>query len=105
MKFTLNHSDENYPDLLIVPVAKQMETNPCLATIGKMTDIPIEAIQADFSADHKESHTLYFEKSKRIVLLGLGEKPGFQEVLKAFRSFSYNRKSPPSQINGHQFRF
>ena len=96
MKISLNHSTQNYPDLLVVPIIKGSNESECLSSISKLTGISPSILQTDFKSALKESHTLYYQEdktSKRIVLLGLGENPGFQDVLAAFRSLLFKRKS------------
>ena len=108
MKFSLSHSVQNYPDLLIVPIASREESIACLKSISAITKIPLEVLEDDFKAEHKESHTLYFQEqdtSKRIVLLGLGKQPGFKEIISAFRSFSHRRKTPLPPSTGISFIF
>ncbi|MEO1257548.1 MAG: leucyl aminopeptidase [Bacteroidota bacterium] len=108
MKFSLNHSIQSYPDLLIVPIAKQEASLRCLESIGKITNVPLEVLKTDFEATHKESQTLYFQENgtnKRIVLLGLGKQPGFKEIISAFRSFGYRRKSSLPASTGVSFIF
>ncbi len=96
MKFSLSHSITSYPDLTIIPIAKNDGSNLAYETIGNISGIPLDLIKADFSADLKEVHTLYFNeggKSKRIMLLGLGKTPNINDVIGAFRSFMFKRKS------------
>ena len=103
MKFSLSHSDHDYPSSLIIPIIKNDDTNACFSAISAFTKIPVELIQADFEADLKETHTLYYQengKNKRVILLGLGNNPGFKEACNAFRSFAYNRKSKAKENMG-----
>ncbi len=96
MKFSLSHSVSNHPDLTIVPVAKNESSDQVYSAISAITQIPYDLIKADFNAELKEVHALYFTedgKIKRILLLGLGKNPGVNEVSNAFRSFVFKRKS------------
>ncbi len=100
MKFSLSHPTNHYPGLTIVPVAKNENSGQVYSAISAITQIPSDLIKTDFNAELKEVHALYFTeggKSKRIILLGLGEKPGVNEVTNAFRSFVFKRKS---NLNG-----
>ena len=101
MKFSLAHTSSNFPELLIVPIAKNNNNNSCFQAISDIVGLPAKIIQSDFGSELKESHTIYFNEgssNKKIVLLGLGKSPGLQEVLSAFRSFFHRQKSkiPPS---------
>ena len=96
MKFSQRHSSKTFPELLIVPVSKPNSAGAFLKDISALTGVPVKLIKADFKGDLKEMYPLYFlenKKSKRIVLLGLGEKPGPKEVAAAFRSFIFKRKN------------
>ncbi|HHM21585.1 MAG TPA: leucyl aminopeptidase family protein [Bacteroidetes bacterium] len=97
MKFILSHSIKGYPDLLIVPIAQQKETRRWSTAIGSITHIPPKTLEADFKQELKEQFLVYFQNNQqaanRIVLLGLGKNPGFQQVQDAFRSFVHKRKS------------
>ncbi len=108
MKFSLSHSDTNYPDSLIVPIINNDDFANCLSSISTSTKIPSELIQADFEAELKEVHTLYYQENgenKRMMLLGLGNNPDFKDVCIAFRSFAHNRKSKINCNWGISFLF
>ncbi|MBO0933848.1 leucyl aminopeptidase family protein [Fibrella aquatilis] len=49
--------------------------------------------QADFKADLAETCLLYGPDGRKHLLLGLGEKPGQQDLLKAFRKAFYTYKA------------
>jgi len=96
MKFSLRQPGKATPELLVVPTTKLKSGDALLQEIAALTKVPAKLIQADFSGDLKEVHGLYFtegNKNKRIALLGLGENPGMKDVLGAFRSFIFKRKS------------
>ncbi len=96
MQISLLHHITNPPQALIVPIAQKTDVESAYQYIAEKTKLPAELIKADFKAAHKEVHTLYFgenQQGKRIILLGLGEKPKSIDVLNAFRSFVFKRKS------------
>ncbi|HFA48615.1 MAG TPA: leucyl aminopeptidase [Bacteroidetes bacterium] len=108
MKFSLSHSTNQYPDLMIVPVAKKDDSDPFFSAISSISKIPSGLIKKDFSGDAKEVHTLYYTsagENKRIHLLGLGENPGTKDIIDIFRSFAYKRKSHLSDKIGLHFLF
>lgn len=89
-------------EALIIPIAQQPTPGAALAQIAGMTGLEKEIIQSDFKAELKDIHTLYVhenQKSKRIFLLGLGDKVRSIDVINAFRFFVFKRKySLPAQI-------
>ncbi|MEK7258089.1 MAG: leucyl aminopeptidase, partial [Bacteroidota bacterium] len=102
MQFTIRHRADLAPEAWIVPVAKQENMEAALAPVAERTNVPFELVKADFQAGLKDVHTLYFtenQRGKRLYLLGLGEKPGAAEVMAAFRSFAFKRKtSLPAEL-------
>ncbi|MCB0519302.1 MAG: leucyl aminopeptidase [Lewinellaceae bacterium] len=100
MKISLHHQIASLPQALIVPVAQNTDLESAFSFVAEKTQAPFELIKSDFKAASKEVQTLYMEEgqeNKRLFLLGLGEKPAVKDVLAAFRSFVFNRKSnlPP----------
>ncbi|MBI5916737.1 MAG: leucyl aminopeptidase [Bacteroidetes bacterium] len=96
MQFTLHHQATILPDALVVPIAQQADLDAIFSLLAAKTNVPADLIKSDFKAGPKEAHTLYFtenQQSKRIFLLGLGENPRSIDVLNAFRSFVFKRKS------------
>jgi leucyl aminopeptidase len=96
MQFTLQYQTPVSADALIVPVTKSTQMDPVLSQISEKTGIPADHIKTDFKAALKDVHTLYFtenKQNKRIFLLGLGEKPRSIDIINAFRSFVFKRKS------------
>lgn len=107
MKFSLSHSNSNFPDFLIVPVEKNESFNACLATVSSLINIPPDQISNDFKADLKEVQTFYYAENnvnKRIVLLGLGKNAGYKDVSDAFRSYIHKRKSSLPENIGISFK-
>jgi leucyl aminopeptidase len=102
MHFTVQHQLIASPEVLIIPVPKTDGLDEILALIARKTHVPAKHLQDDFKAGAKDVHTIYFnenEESKRLILLGLSEKPGTLDVLTAFRSLVFKRKSTlPNQL-------
>lgn len=102
MQFSLQSQLVTWPEALIIPVVQQAENiDAVLSQVIEATRLPAEVIRNDFKAELKEVHTLYLseeQKSKRIFLLGLGEKPRSGDILNAFRSLVFKRKS---SLPGH----
>ncbi|MEY3367561.1 MAG: hypothetical protein RI973_716 [Bacteroidota bacterium] len=95
MQFTLQ-SQLPDSDSLLVPVVQNSGTDAVHELISQMTGIPADLVKADFKATLKEVQTLYYSRenqSRRIFLLGLGEKPRNSDIINAFRSFVHKRKT------------
>ncbi len=96
MQVTILHQIIATPDVLIVPVAKNQDLEKVLSLVAEKTNLPKDFITADFKAGLKDVHTLYFTEgtsNKRILLLGLGENPGSLDLIGAFRSLLFKRKT------------
>jgi len=76
---------------LVIPVVGNGAHEATLKAVEKTTGISAEMLRQDFKGEIGEILPLYLE-GQRIYLLGLGEKPAFADVLKAFRSFSHKMK-------------
>ncbi len=95
MQLKINVNKGSSPDAVVIPITSQAGNEQTLSFIAEKIGIPLALLQADFKSGLKEIHTLYFQEnnqSKRLFLLGLGEKPSLAEVLSAFRSFTYKKK-------------
>ena len=87
---------------LLIPCWKNQplpeEAQNWLASAG----ISATQLSQDFCGDLKETACFFIPwegKSRKIYLVGLGEKPGFTQILHAMRSFTYrNRFKLPSSI-------
>jgi leucyl aminopeptidase len=105
MRLKINNKAGSSVSAVIIPVAKQGSLENILAKIATKTGVPLKLLKEDFKANHKEIHTLYTEENKvgkRTFLLGLGEAPTFAEVVSAFRSFAFKKKTIlPSKIGIH----
>ncbi|MFK7907744.1 MAG: M17 family metallopeptidase [Chitinophagales bacterium] len=92
---------------VIVPISTEnLETS--LLEIAKITGIEVEVLQNDFKAKAKEILPLYLTgqaKPKRIYLLGLGEKPKFVTIVRAFKSFTHRFKSKLPKDIGISFKY
>lgn len=96
MQFSFCSQIVTSPEALIIPIAQQPDTDAVLSRIADQTGVAVEFIKNDFKAELKEVHILYAkegQKSKRIFLLGLGEKVRSIDIINAFRSFIFKRKS------------
>ena len=96
MKITIKNTPSATLQLLIIPIAKGKNFDKILAAIASTTAVPLDLLKQDFKGNARETHTLYYTdkgKSKRLVLLGLGEKPKFSDILSTFRSFTFSKKA------------
>jgi len=86
---------KNLPQAVIIPVAAGKPLKQAAAAVASAAGADAALIEADFQAEQGEVHLLY-HGTTRIFLLGLGNKPGFPDLLKTFRSFShkYRQKLP-----------
>ncbi len=91
MKFSVLNSLDQQPPALIVPMMNNGAQEAVLQALATFTGLEIELLQQDFKAELAEVHTLYWQ-GKRLYLLGLGSKPQFADVQKAFRSFSHKMR-------------
>ena len=106
MQFTLRPQLTSLPEILIIPVAQQSASDAVFTLVAGKTGVPGEVIKNDFKAELKDVHTFYFnenQKNKRIFLLGLGENPRSIDILNAFRSFIFKRKSSLPEELGVSF--
>lgn len=94
----LNTLETLKKEALIIPVVGNGAHELTLSAIEATTGISAEILKQDFKGELGETHTLYLDK-QRIYLLGLGPKPLFADIQKAFRSFSHKmRQKFPSNI-------
>lgn len=91
MKFTVLNSLDQLPPALIVPMMNNGAQEGVLQALATSTGLNADMLKQDFKAELAEIHTLYLN-GKRLYLLGLGSKPQFADVQKAFRSFSHKMK-------------
>ncbi|MDX1940959.1 MAG: leucyl aminopeptidase [Saprospiraceae bacterium] len=83
-------------EALIIPMTGNGAHESTLAAIEKTIGVSATILKEDFKGELGEIHPLYL-KNQRVYLLGLGPKPHFADVLKAFRSLSHKlrNKLPP----------
>ena len=79
---------KNYPPSLIVPLHAGDHLPKALESIAEEAKVPLSALQQEFKAELADIHTLYVGES-RMHLLGMGERAGFPEMLRAFRTFAH----------------
>jgi len=75
-------------EILIVPCMKGQNLPAELLPPG----IAPGRLAQDFTADWKETQA-YYLSSRKIILLGLGENPGFAQILNAARSLVYKQRA------------
>lgn len=102
MKFAVQNSLNQLPQALIVPMMNDGAQEVALQALAKSTGLDRNMLQQDFKAELAEIHTLYVQ-GQRIYLLGLGSKPQFADVQKAFRSFSHKMRHKFSTPLGISF--
>lgn len=78
-------------DNLVVPLTADQVNDAVLGTIETTAGQALPLLKKDFKAELCEVFMLYTPKG-RLFLLGLGKQPGFEDVLKAFRNFSFKHK-------------
>jgi len=88
MIIVLKNQPGQLPPSLIIPLLSGDTLPGDLSRIAELAEVPLSALQQEFSAEPGEVHTLYHNES-RLHLLGLGKQPEFSEILKAFRSFAH----------------
>ncbi|MFN7119566.1 MAG: leucyl aminopeptidase [Saprospiraceae bacterium] len=91
MKFAVLNSLDQQPPALIVPMMNNGAQEAVLQSLATATGLDAALLQRDFKAELGEIQTLYLP-GQRLYLLGLGSKPQFADVQKAFRSFSHKMK-------------
>jgi leucyl aminopeptidase len=96
MKISLIHDFDHPSGILIIPMAGGDSLEASLAAVEPHTGVKAELLHRDFKADQGEVQILY-AGGKRIFLVGLGVRPDFAEMLKAFRSFSFKYKQKLSR--------
>lgn len=85
-------------EALIIPMMGNGIPESTLAAIERMTGISVAILKQDFKGELGEIHPIYLQ-NQRIYLLGLGPKPLFADVQKAFRSFSHKMRTKlPTKI-------
>lgn len=102
MKFSIQNSLDQLPDVLVVPVMNDGALESSLQALAATNGLDPNLLKQDFKAELAEIHTLYAQ-NQRIYLLGLGSKPQFADVQKAFRVFSHKMRNKFSTPLGVSF--
>ncbi len=91
----LNTFEDQY-EALVIPVIGNGTQEKTLSAIEATTGIAATMLKQDFKGEIGEINTIY-ATGKRVYLLGLGNKPEFGDIIKAFRYFSHKmrQKLPP----------
>lgn len=103
MKITLAHKPDKLPETLIVPIAQDEQYDEVLQLLASQNKLQPDALKNDFKGEQGELQIIYNADGQRIFLLGLGRTPGFAEVVKAFRSFSFKWRKKLSTHIGISF--
>lgn len=77
---------------VIIPILKNDTLSATLESIGTTFGVAAERLKTDLKGDFKEI-THFYSGQTRIYLLGLGEKPTSNDIITAFRNFSFSQKS------------
>lgn len=93
MKISFFHNETGNSDVNLIPLhSASGQLSSKLDQIALTFGLPSGLLQRDFKGLEGEIHFVYGQKT-RLILLGLGETPGFPDIVKAFRSFSYKYKN------------
>ncbi len=92
---TVSLQAESTAPIVVYALAKDDGLPKELSAIAKKYKIEANLLENDFKAGLKESFSFYTHQKtiQQVYLLGLGDKAGFAEVLSAFRSFIFQKKS------------
>lgn len=102
MNVSIAHTLESSPNNLIIPIANDEQLPAVLEAVATQTGVDVNLLKQDFKAEKGEVQTFYLQNQK-VFLLGLGETPDFNNVLKAFRSFSHRHHQKLSPKIGVSF--
>lgn len=95
MKISLQDSYSEV-ESLVLPVAPSVREE-ILAQWAAKTGLPAELLLQDFKAEHKEIAVLYPRdgslSARRLVLLGVGEKPSPEKLRQAMRALVHQKKT------------
>lgn len=106
MKITFHSKIQNYPEVVVFPIAQDGNQIASIEKLAKRFRFSDNLVKNDFKANLKECLPIYLNgKQKKIYLLGLGEKAGFAEILLAARSFTHSQKGKIPATLGIDFSF
>ena len=89
MTISFFHQPTTDDELILIPLLSSSEHLPiALERIASVYQLSAPLLQRNFKAEAGEPHLVYTSK-QCLALLGMGEKPSFKDLLKAFRSFSH----------------
>jgi len=91
-----NQKTVDIADILIIPCLKNQALSPELQDRFDQAGISPAELNKDFCGDLKEVFYTYLPwngSKKKIYLLGLGEHPGFAQVMSSLRSFIHKYRS------------
>jgi leucyl aminopeptidase len=77
---------------ILIPVVQAPETSSLLESICKRYELQEQALKKDFRGEAHDLQMHYLSEGRRLFLLGLGEKTGFGDILKRFKSFSFKQQ-------------
>ena len=92
MNFNITHQLESDIKMVLLPIAGKETLKRALPVLRAKVGISEELLLEDFSGKEGENVTFY-HSGRRLVLIGIGEAPGFATLLKVFRQFSHKNKS------------
>ena len=88
-------------ETIIIPVAGSSAAELILSNIKGMTHTPPKLVLQDFKGEKGNVHFLYSDQ-KRIILVGLGENPTFNTIIRTFRKLVYKTRkklAPPVALS------
>ena len=102
MQIYLTEEFRSFPHTLIFPLPKKGPLPNRLLEALRQTGMDADQLSADFSGNAKEVLSLYLPiggVNTRVLLLGLGERPSFHQVLQSFRILAHKYKSKfPAEV-------
>ena len=105
MTISLFHQPTTDDELILIPLLSNSgHLSLALEKIASAYHLSAPLLQRNFKAEAGETHLVYTSK-QCLVLLGMGEKPSFKDLLKAFRSFSHKHRENISNKLAVNFLF
>ncbi|MAT54809.1 MAG: leucyl aminopeptidase [Saprospirales bacterium] len=95
MKVEIRQQFGTSTGVVLIPVAKQGDFKDIITLVASKTGLSDSLINEEFKGDLKETASFFFKdgsQTHRLILLGLGENPGFKEMLQSFRSLVFRNK-------------
>jgi leucyl aminopeptidase len=106
MKITFHSKIQNYPEVVVFPIAQDGRQLESIEKLAKRFRFSADLVKNDFKANLKECLPIYLNgKQRKIFLLGIGEKAEFADFLIAARSFTHNQKGKIPAVIGVDFSF